>query len=82
MFTWIREDPEALVIWVDSVDEKEMLLASDPDVFFTTDHYDGYPVLLVNLETLERDEAEELITESWRMWAPKKAVEEFDATNG
>lgn len=79
MFTWIREDPEALVVWVDSLEEKEVLLGSDPDVFFTTDHYDGYPVLLVNLATVDRKEAVELITESWRLRAPTTLVKEFDA---
>lgn len=82
MFTWIREDPEALVVWVESIDEKEVLLASDPDVFFTTDHYDGHPIVLVRFERVERDEAEELITESWRQRAGKRAVAEFDRSNG
>jgi hypothetical protein len=82
MFTWIREDPEALVVWVGSVDEKEVLLASDPQVFFTIDHYDGYPIVLISLDQVERDEATELITESWRIRAPKKLVKEFDESGG
>jgi hypothetical protein len=36
MFAWFRDDPEALVVWVSSIAEKEALLASDPVVFTTT----------------------------------------------
>lgn len=80
MFTWIRDDPEALVVWVESVEDKEALVAGDPDVFFTTDHYDGEPIVLVRLDAVDVDEATELITESWRLRAPKRAVAEHDAS--
>ncbi len=53
MFAWVREDPEALVVWVESVEDKEALIASAPDRFFTTDHYDGHPIVLVSLETVD-----------------------------
>lgn len=76
MFAWIREDPEALVVWVESLDEKEVLLASEPATFFTTDHYDGHPIVLVRMEEVEADEATELITESWRLRAPKKLTQQ------
>jgi hypothetical protein len=82
MFCWIREDPEALVVHVDSLDEKETLLASDPGTFFTTPHYDGYAAVLVRLEAVDVDEATELITDSWRLRAPKKLVKEWDAAHG
>jgi hypothetical protein len=80
MFAWVREDPEALVVWVDSVEDKHALIATSPDTFFTTSHYDGQPIVLVNFETIEIDEARELIIDSWRARAPKKLVARFDAT--
>lgn len=43
MFTWIRNDPEALVVWVESVEEKQALIAAEPDKFFTTPHTTGTP---------------------------------------
>ena len=78
MFCWIREDPEAVLVFVESLEEKEVLLASDPDVFFTTPHYDGYAAVLVRLDTAEAGEARELITDSWRLRAPKRFVKDFD----
>lgn len=77
-FTWVRDEPEALVVWVQSVEEKLALIESDPDKFFTTSHYDGHPVILVRLEGVDRAEAAELIEESFRLRAPKRLVAELD----
>jgi hypothetical protein len=82
MFTWIRDDPEELVVWVESIDEKDALVASEPDKFFTTAHYDGYNIVLVRLEAVDAEEASELITESWRLRAPRSLVRDWDATPG
>ena len=71
MFTWIRDEPEALVVWVESLDDKEIMTATEPRTFFTTSHYDGYPMVLVRLEAIDVKRATELITESWRLRAPK-----------
>jgi len=81
MFAWIRDDPEALVVWVDSEEEKQALVDAEPEKFFTTAHYDGQPIVLVRLEAVDRDEARELVTESWRLREPKSAVTELDADN-
>jgi hypothetical protein len=78
MFTWIRDEPEALVVWVESLDDKEMMIASEPRVFFTTPHYDGYPMVLVRLEAIDVKRAKELITESWRLRAPKSLLKKFE----
>jgi hypothetical protein len=66
MFTWIGGEDGSLVVWVESVEEKEALLASDPDKFFTTSHYDGHPVVLVRMASIEVEELTELIDQSWR----------------
>src|SRR3954452_19051135 len=39
---------------------KEALIADDPDVYFTTPHFDGYPAVLVRLERIGLDDLEEL----------------------
>lgn len=74
-FLRIRSEAEGgLVVFVSDLDEKEMLLASDPEKFFTTPHYDGYPVILVNLRAIDVDELTELIVDSWRVKAPKRLL--------
>ncbi len=64
LFARLREDPDALVVWTE---EKEALLLSDPEKFFTTPHYDGYPMVLVRLEAVDREELGELLADSWRL---------------
>jgi hypothetical protein len=74
-FLRIRSEAEGgLVVFVTDLDEKEALLASDPEKFFTTPHYDGYPTVLVNLAAVDTDELTELIVDSWRHKAPKRVL--------
>ena len=40
---------------------KEALLSTDPDVYFTTPHFDGYAVILVRLDRIDPAELEELV---------------------
>ena len=49
-FCRLRTDPDALVLRVAGLDEKEALLQGDPKAFFTTPHYDGSPHILIRLE--------------------------------
>ncbi|MEA2685423.1 MAG: hypothetical protein QOE93_618 [Actinomycetota bacterium] len=81
MFAWIRGEPEALAVWVESVEEKDELIRSDPEKFFTTPHYEGYAMVLVRLDVVDVDEATELVTDSWRLRAPKALVRAWDATH-
>jgi hypothetical protein len=56
---------------------KEALLADDPDVYFTTPHFDGYPAILVRLERIGAEELEELLAEAWLARAPKRLAQAF-----
>ena len=76
------EGRELVVVWVSSEEDKEALLAADPEVFFTTSHYDGHPIVLVHLDHVDLDEASELIIDSWRVRGPAKLVREWDAAHG
>ena len=51
----------------------------NPDAFFTTSHYDGSPIVLVNLDKIDQKELRELITDSWLIKAPPKLRREFEA---
>ena len=78
-FLRIRSEVEGgLVVFVADLGEKEALLAADPEKFFTTPHYDGYPAVLVNLPAIDADELRELITDSWRLKAPKRVLKAFE----
>jgi hypothetical protein len=78
-FLRLRTEAEGgLVVFVSDLGEKEALLTGDPDTFFTTPHYDGYPVVLVNLDKIDQDELRELITDSWMIKASPKLRRQFE----
>jgi hypothetical protein len=79
LFARIREEGDVLVVWVDGVEEKEALIAAQPDTFFTTPHYDGYAMVLVRFDAVEVDELTELLTDAWYLRAPKRLRAEFDS---
>jgi hypothetical protein len=56
---------------------KEALLADDPEVFFTTPHFDGYPAVLVRLDAITVEDLEEVIVEAWLARAPKRLVKDY-----
>ena len=74
----LRTDPDALVVRVVDLPDREALLQNNPEVFFTTPHYDGYPYVLVRLEAVDPEELAELLEDAWRIRAPKRLVAEYD----
>jgi hypothetical protein len=77
--SFVRLKEEGVIVVLVDLDEKETLLRAEPEVFFTTPHYDGYPAMLVRLDAIPDDELAEILTESWRRVAPKRLVKELDA---
>jgi hypothetical protein len=79
-FLRIRSEAEGgLVVFVADLGEKELLLGSDPEKFYTTPHYDGHPTVLVNLAAVDEDELTELIADSWRVKAPKRVLQQRES---
>jgi len=56
---------------------KEALLASEPEIFFTTSHFDGHPSVLVRMDRIEEPALEEVVVEAWLARAPPRIVEQF-----
>ena len=56
---------------------KEALIADDPDVFFTTPHFDGYAAVLVRLDRIGLADLEEVIVEAWLARAPERLAKEY-----
>jgi hypothetical protein len=78
-FSPAYEQPDAIFVRCVDIAERDGLLSSEPEKFFVTAHYRGYPGMLVRLSAIDIDELTELLTESWRLTAPKRLVAEFDA---
>jgi hypothetical protein len=77
LFARIREEGDVLLVWVSDLGEKAALIASEPDKFFTTPHYDGHDTVLVRFAAVDVQELTELLTDSWRRRAPKRLAADF-----
>jgi len=70
-------DGPILAARVPDLGAKEALLADEADVYFTTPHFDGYPMILVRLDQIAVPELEELLVEAWLDRAPKRLATEY-----
>ncbi|MFO0769038.1 MAG: hypothetical protein U0231_20155 [Nitrospiraceae bacterium] len=52
-----------------------MILASDPVAFFTEDHYNGFPAVLVRLEAISVDDLRPLVIEAWKCKASREHIQ-------
>ena len=68
---WRTEEEGALAIRCDFLD-RQILLQANPRVFFVTDHYLNYPMVLVRLEKISARSLKDLTQRAWRLVAPKK----------
>jgi hypothetical protein len=55
---------------------KAALIAEEPDVYFTTSHFDGYAAVLCRLDALDEQALTELVAEAWACRAPKRLLAE------
>ena len=62
---------------VEHVGAKEALIADDPELYFTTPHFDGYPAILVRLDPLDPDDLREVVVEAWLARAPKRLADDY-----
>ena len=71
--------PEGPILgaYVEHLVAKEALLADESGVFFTTPHFDGYPMVLVQLDQIGPDDLREVIVEAWLVRAPKRLAREY-----
>jgi len=79
LFARIHQDGGILVLWCAHDLEKESLIESEPEIFFTTRHYDGYPLVLARMSAIGPGELEALLAAAWYVRAPKRLRAAFDA---
>ena len=72
-FLGIAEQPwPVLGARVDDEAVKFALIDDDPDVFFTTPHFDGWSAILVRLDRISHRRIEEVVDDAWFAVAPKR----------
>jgi hypothetical protein len=66
------------VLYVGDEAEKQALLLGEPDLFFTTPGYDGFPLVMLRLPRVDVARLTELVTDAWRMRAPDDLARQLD----
>jgi hypothetical protein len=67
--------PDVVAVRVRDQAEKAILLAGDPERFFTEPHYNGFPAVLVRLPAVTTAQLRKLIVDAWRCQAPPELLE-------
>lgn len=76
---------DVLMLRVDGLEVKDLLLADDRRIFFTTPHFRGYPAVLVripDLERLTRGELADLVADAWLTRAQRRLARAWLAEHG
>ncbi len=76
---------DVLIFRVENLEVKEIMLADDRGIYFTTPHFNGYPAVLVqipSLARLDRDELEDIVVEAWLTRAHKRVAKAWLAEHG
>ena len=64
------------VLYVGDEAEKQALLLGEPELFFTTRGYDGWPLVMLRLTECSVERLAELVTDAWRMRSPAELAGE------
>jgi hypothetical protein len=73
------KDAETLVIRC-PLEEKELLKEAAPEIYWETDHYKGWPGILIRLAAISEAELRHRLGRAWRMRAGKRLVSRYDAS--
>lgn len=64
-------EPNSLMVRL-AVEERDALLATAPETYYLTDHYRGYPCVLVRLSHIGRDALRDLLEDAAQFVSAKK----------
>ena len=78
MLVRLKEDGDSLVMPDVPIDERAMLVESRPEIFYFTDHYRDYPMVLIRLSKAKRALVEPLLRRQWLALASKAARKAFE----
>jgi hypothetical protein len=73
----LRDNDATLVVKCGDI-ERDLRMQADPETFFTTDHYRGWPTVLIRLNSVTKDDLRDVVEVAWLMSAPKRLRAEFD----
>jgi hypothetical protein len=71
----MKEDGETLAIYTE---DRDQWIAKQPAVYYFTDHYRNYPMMLVRLNKVKDKDLQQLLLTAWRMRATPKMIKDFE----
>jgi hypothetical protein len=78
LLTRLREDGDSLLIKGVPADERAMLCEAFPDLYYYTDHYRNYPMVLIRLSRADRETVSRMLKRTYRDILPKKYRQTID----
>ena len=72
-FARFRDDDTVLVLQLATINERDVLMDLDPNVFFFTDHYRNYPAVLIRLAEVTPSLLASVVTEAWEQISKRPA---------
>jgi hypothetical protein len=80
--SFVRMKERGVLVAMCALEEKEMLIELAPDLYFETDHYKGWPAMLVRLDVISDQDLTQRLIAAWRQKAPKRLGASFVTSNG
>ena len=77
-FVRLKEDGKSVVFMLENVEEQEFLIEAQPDLYYITDHYRGWPTVVARLSRLRVPECRLRLERAWRCKAPRALVKRLD----
>lgn len=59
------------------LEQKELLMEMAPDIYWQTEHFHGWPGLLVRLDVIGDEELALRLEDAWRFRAPKRLADAY-----
>ncbi len=79
--SFVRIKERGVLVVMCALEEKEMLIELAPDLYFETDHYKGWPAMLVRLDVISDQDLTQRLIAAWRQKAPKRLGASFVPSN-
>ena len=74
----LRSEAEGGLALQCDFEARQMLMETEPGVFYITDHYAGWPMVLIDLKKVAWEMMPDLLEQGWRMVATARLIKEFD----
>src|SRR5689334_20730225 len=82
LLTRLKEDGDSLIIKGVEPDERVMLCEAFPDLYYFTDHYRDYPMVLIRLSRADAETVTSMLKRTYQALLPKKRGPRLDLAAG